>query len=86
MLDSRFILICHTTSGPKCYKIVKHEHPGTKCWSIIPITICNLIFVGKIIIWSREFTQEMEASGVAILVYIDSLSELLGTHISLAVW
>ena len=38
----------HDCGGPKVYKIVKHEQPGTGFWPIIAITIRRKLQFGLI--------------------------------------
>ena len=47
--------MCHMTGESKSYKIVKHEHTGTRFCPIIPIQFGIIhYFVGKIKIWTRN--------------------------------
>ena len=43
----------HDYSGPKLYKIAKHEQTGTVFWAIIPITIYHQTLEEKITIWTH---------------------------------
>ena len=48
----------HDYGGPKFYRIVKHEQPGTGFWPMIPITIWHQTFVGRITIWTDNGLEQ----------------------------